>query len=115
MSTLDILRQAIDKRKSIEYEYNKEGKISKRIGNPYAIYIYDAKTTGERNMKVDIVQTEGESDTKDTKPFPSFRGFLNIEDILNVERREDIPPLTPPFHEDYNPESDRYNNLIAKI
>ncbi len=115
MSTLDILRQAIDERKSIEFEYNKQGRISKRIGNPYVVYIYVSKTTGKRSTKVDIVQTGGESDSIDTKPFPSFRAFLNIEDILNIKILEDISPLTPPFHEDYNPESDRYENPIAKI
>ncbi len=114
MSTSEILKKAIEMKKPISFEYNKKGILSKRIGNPYVIYIF-VSVAGDKSTKVDIVQTAGESDSKSDKPFPSFRGFLDIKNILNVKILEDQPSFGPPFHEDYVPNSDRYKNPIAKI
>ena len=114
MNTLELLKKAIENKKPISFEYNKIGKLSKRIGNPYVIYIFVSQA-GVKSTKVDIVQTAGESDSESDKPFPSFRGFLDIKNILNVEILENQPSFGPPFHKDYVPNSDRYKNPIAKI
>ncbi len=112
MNALEILKQAIKNRQSISFEYNKKGEISKRIGNPYVVYIFVSKA-GEERTKVDVVQTAGDSDSG--IPFPSFRSFLNIEDIINLRILEDQPSFGPPFHSDYVPNSDRYKNPISKV
>jgi|SRR3989304_7447289 len=112
MNTLEILIKAINNRLPISFEYSKKGIISKRIGNPYVVYIFVSKA-GEESTKVDIVQTKGDSDSG--KSFPSFRSFLNIEDIINLKILEDQPSFDPPFHDDYAPNSDRYKNPIAKV
>lgn len=114
MNTFELLQKAIKERKTISFDYNKKGELSNRIANPYVLYIYTSKN-GEESTKLGIVQIGGDSDSKESKPFPSFRDFLGIEDVLNVKIMEDQPCFTPPFHEDYNPESDRYKNLIAKV
>lgn len=112
MNTLEILIKAINNRLPISFEYNKKGVISKRIGNPYVVYIFVSKA-GVESTKVDVVQTDGDSDSG--IPFPSFRGFLNIKDILNLKILEDQPAFGPPYHSDYVPNSERYINPIAKI
>lgn len=112
MNTLEILIEAIHKRLPISFEYNKKGKISKRIGNPYVVYIFVSKGD-EESTKADVVQTDGDSDSG--IPFPRFRGFLNIEDIINPKILDDQPSFGPPFHPDYVPDSDRYKNPIAKV
>ena len=115
MNTLETLISAIDMRTSISFEYNKEGKVKgERIGNTYAIYILTAKNTGVKSTKVDIVQTDGVSDTKDTKPFPDFRMF-NIEDLSNVKLFGVKESYAPPFDSKYKPESERYKDVIAKV
>jgi hypothetical protein len=115
MNTFELLQKAIIEKKSISFDYNKKGELSHRIWDPYVLYIYKSKTNWSESTKLGIVQTSGDSDSKDSKPFPSFRDFLAIEDILNVKILEDQPCFTFPFHEDYNPDSDRYENIIAKI
>ena len=36
MNTLETLIEAITNKQQISFEYNKDGKITKRVGNPYA-------------------------------------------------------------------------------
>ncbi len=114
MNTLEDLKQAIQNRQPISFEYNKEGKVKgTRFGNPYAVFIYTAKNTRIQSTKVHIVQTGGVSDTKEEKPFESFRMF-NIEDLTNVKILIDREFFTP-SHKDYKPESDFYKDVIAKV
>ncbi len=113
MNTLETLQKAIKNRNQISYEYNKEGKVTgRRIGNPYAIFIYTAKNTRIQSTKVHIVQTDGVSDSLDKNPLPSFRMY-NIEDISNLEILPEV--FGEPFHENYNPEWEGYKDVIAKI
>lgn len=115
MKTLETLISAIKSKKSISFEYNKEGKISgTRIGNPYAVFIYTAKNTRVQSTKVHIVQTEGVSDSKEANPFPSFRMY-NIEDLDNLTILESRGSFGPPYHEAYNPEWEGYKDVITKI
>lgn len=112
MDTLEILEQAINTRKSISFEYNKEGKIKgERIGNPHAVFILTAKV-GEQSTKVHIVQTAGVSDSKLEKPFPDFRMF-DIEKLDNLKILESASQFS--IHEKYNPEWEGYANVIAKV
>ena len=44
MTNIEKLIKAIENRKPITFEYNKEGKTAgKRIGNPHALYIFEYK------------------------------------------------------------------------
>ncbi|MFA6184841.1 MAG: hypothetical protein WCT51_02740 [Candidatus Shapirobacteria bacterium] len=112
MNTLDLIIQAIETQKPIVFEYNKEGKIQgERKGNPHAIFIF-TKKSGEQSTKIHIVQTDGVSDT--TPPnFPDFRTF-DIEDLSLIKILEDEESFVP-FYEKYNPESEMYKDVIAKI
>jgi len=115
MTTLEMLRYAIEKRLPISFEYNKEGKVTgKRIGNTYAVFIYTAKNTRIQSTKVHIVQTSGVSDSLESNPFPSFRMY-NIEDLSELLVLEDSECFAPPYHENYNPEWDGYKDVIAKL
>lgn len=112
MNTLDALIQAINSRKPISFEYNREGKMrGVRIGNPHAVFIFTANS-GKQSTKIDLVQTEGVSDTSSEKPLPSWR-FFNIENMSSVIVLENEPNFQPA--EDYKPEAERYKNVIAKV
>ncbi len=111
MSTLEILTEAIEKRKPISFEYNKEGKIKgQRFGHPYAIFIFTAKNTRIQSTKVHVVQTGGVSDSG---AYGDFRMF-NIEELSNVQCLS-AEECFEPTHENYNPEWDGYINVIAKV
>lgn len=112
MNTLETLIGAINSKHQISFEYNKSGVITKRVGNPYAIFIYTAKNTKIQSTKVHIVQTGGDSDSIETNPFPSFRMY-NIEDLNNIIVLKET--FDAPFHKDYKPESDFYKDVIAKV
>ena len=112
MNTLETLKQAIENKQQISFEYNKEGKIKgERIGNPYAVFIYTAKNSRVQSTKVHIVQTDGVTDSG--KPYNEFRMF-NIEELSKVLILEDKEQF-PPFHKDYNPEWEGYIDVIAKV
>ena len=113
MEKLELLIEAVEKKKPISFEYNKPGKTpGKRIGNVHAIFIFTAKS-GKQSTKLHIVQTAGVSDSKISNPFPDFRMF-NITDISNVKILLDEPDFDI-FDEKYNPEWSGYNNPIAKV
>jgi len=113
MNNLDLLTEAIEKRKPISFEYNKVGKTpGTRIGNVHVVFIFTAKN-GAQSTKVHIVQTAGISDSKDEKFFPDF-GTFNIEELSNIIVLENELCFEP-FYEKYNPEWDGYNNPIAKV
>lgn len=113
MNTLETLKSAIEKRLPISFEYNKEGKVKgKRLGDPYAVFIYTAKNSRVQSTKVHIVQTGGVSDSG--KSFPSFRMY-NIEELSNVTILSNKEPFGLPFHENYNPEWEGYIDVIAKV
>lgn len=113
MDNFSLLQSAIKNRNIIEFDYQKtDWSITHRIGDPYVLYIYRDKE-GKESMKLDFVQTDGDSSTKTDKPFPSFRSFIDIKDIRNLLIGND--KFTAPFHTDYNPDSDRYINLIIKL
>lgn len=114
MNTLDLLIRAIENRNHISYQYNKPGKIfGERIGHPYAVYFFTTKT-GVKSTKVHIVQIEGVSDTKTEKPFPSFRQY-NLEELSDLIILSDRPCFSEPWHDDYNPLSDWYKDVIIKL
>lgn len=112
--SLEILIEAINKRKTIKYEYNKiDEPVGERIGHPYAIYIFTSKA-GIMSTKIHIVQIDGVSKSIEKNPFPSFRTH-NIEELTNVQILDDIPSFEEPFHIDYKPESKLYLDVIAKL
>lgn len=120
MNTLETLKVAIKNKQQISFEYIKEGKKKGiRIWNPYAVYIFSAKSW-EQSTKVHIVQTDGVSDSADmTQEYPfgiewEFRNF-NIEDLAKVEILTDMPSFSKPYHSLYKPESEMYKDVIIKI
>jgi len=111
MSIVELLKEAIKTRKSISFEYRKESNVREvRYGNVYAVY-YLADELSE--ILVDIVQTAGESDSKNEMPFPSFRSFSldRISDVTIFFTKSSYLST----HPKYNPLSDRYKNAIAKV
>lgn len=108
--SLEILKEAIKMRLPIEFEYNKEGKTpGSRIGNPHAVFIM-RKKDGSESTKLHLVQTGGVSDSK--QEFPSFRTF-DLTELSKVTIRSTDAPFD--ISEQYNPESDGYKYVIAKI
>jgi len=108
--SLEILKEAIEKRMPVVFEYNKPSKIHGiRIGNPHAVFIMRRKD-GSESTKVHIVQTSGVSDSE--QEFPSFRMF-DLKELSNVE----ISTTDAPFDisDDYNAEWEGYNFVIAKV
>lgn len=113
MSTIDTLKEAIELRKPVSYEYNKPDKTpGRRIGNPYVIFIFTAKD-GRQSTKLHIVQTGGVSDSDDRQPLPSFRtheiGWLSNVEILREQ------PSFEPDHPSYNPNWEKYDNVVVMI
>ncbi|REE79415.1 hypothetical protein [Pantoea ananatis] len=109
--SLKVLKESIEKRKPISFQYNKVGKVAgERIGNVHAIFIIRRQSDGVETTKLHIVQTSGVTDTAPN--FPEFRMF-DIESISNVEILEDKPDF--PINEKYNPEYSGYQNVIAKV
>lgn len=107
MNNNDILKQAIEEMKSIEFEYNKDGKIrGKRIGNPHAVFI----NISTDNMTVDIFQTGGVSDTQQT--IPDWRPFL-LAFLENIRILDNHFEIAEGY--DSNPVSGRYNKVICKV
>lgn len=112
-NNFSLIQEAIKNRSVITFDYlKKDGNISHRIWNPYVLYMYKDQKWIE-SMKLDFVQTAWDSSSKDDKPFPSFRWFINITDITNLTILDEI--FLEPWHEDYVPDSNRYDNPIKKI
>lgn len=108
--SLKLIQQAINQRKPISFEYNKEGKVKgERIGNPHAIFIMRKKDNSE-STKVHLVQTEGVTDSG--KGFNEFRMF-DIVEISNVHIIDDSSPFD--IHPDYNPTWTGYASVIEKV
>lgn len=113
MSTIDTLIEAIKLLKPISYEYNKPGKTSgQRVGHPYTVYRAH-NDSGKVNINTHIVQVSGVSDSTDKQPLPSFRTHT-LDWLSNVEILHDEPVFTP-NHPDYNPNSDMYIDVFAKV
>ncbi len=110
MTNQELLIEAITQRKPVEYEYNRPGKIvGKRIGNPHIIF---AGTTQEgfRRVWVHIAQTGGVSDT--LVVFPDWRMFMT-EFITEVKILDEEPDFS--LQEGYNPKSEMYSEILAKV
>jgi len=107
MNALEIIKKAIELRKPIKFEYNREDKVfGERFGNPHIIF-YHRDTN---NLGVHIFQTDGVSDNPEE--IPTWRHFL-IEFIDNVEILYDKEEFD--IAEGYNPNSPNYKEIIAKI
>ena len=107
MDSLSILQQAIEERRSIEFEYNKSDKVpGKRIGDPHAVFIHQSTN----NATVDIFQTGGVSDT--SRDFPFWRPFLleHLDAVKILDKHFDIAEGY-----DSNPVSGKYKKVICKV
>ena len=113
MNTIEIVSEAIRLKKPISYEYNKPGKTpGQRTGNPYVVYNFTAKS-GQRSVKLHIVQTSGVSDSDDRQPLPSFRTH-DVVQLSNVRVLHGEPDFIP-NHPDYNPNWEGYDDVIAQV
>lgn len=107
MDITTILKEAINSRKKIEFEYIREDKtLGKRFGDPHALFVYPGKHT----IEIHIFQTDGVSDGQLEKPLPSWRLFI-------VEFMENVKILDGTFSQadGYNTDSPLYISAIAKI
>lgn len=108
--SLNTLREAIDRKAVVTFEYNKAGKIAgQRIGNPHAVFIM-RKNDGSESTKVHIFQTGGVSDS--AQYLPDFRMF-DILELSNVALVEGSQPF--PISDKYNPEWEGYKYTIEKV
>ena len=108
MDCEELLKEAINSRKPIEFEYNRGDKIRcKRIGNPHILFI----GTGTGKPMIHIFQTGGVSDTNLNEGLP-WRLFF-AEFIENVKILNENPSFE--IAEGYNPDNSMYINTIAKI
>ena len=108
--SLDILREAVERKAVITFEYNKAGKIvGQRIGNPHAVFIM-RRVNGSESTKVHIFQTDGVSDS--AQVLPDFRTFdlLELSNVMMVEPLQEFQ-----ISNKYNPEWDGYGFIIAKV
>jgi len=106
MNTLDLLQKAINEKRSISFEYEKEGHpIGERIGNPHAIFIHSNNTN---NISIHIYQTDGVSSSMENKS--DWRTFI-VEEVKNVKLLNSS--FTP--NRGYNPYSKMYNRVICKL
>lgn len=113
MEVIETLKRAIELRKPIAYEYNKPGKTpGRRTGSPYVAFVYTANDK-RQSTKLHVVQTAGVSDSNDRQPLPSFRTH-EIEWLSSVVILEDQSSFTPD-HPDYNPNWEKYDNVIAQV
>ena len=108
--SLQTLKDAIEKQIPVSFHYNKPGKTpGKRIGNPHAVWVM-RKKDGTESTKVHIVQTKGVSDSG--QKLPSFRMF-DLEILSEVKLLEDHKKFD--ISEQYNPEWNGYDFVIAKV
>ena len=105
--SIDLLKIAIQNRTPITFEYAKTP--GTRIGNPHALYVRRRKD-GVQTTKLDVVQTAGVSESG--KPFPSWR-TLDLDQIRVIKTNDDEGPFEPSSI--YNPSSDVYQFVIAKV
>ena len=110
MGNLELLKEAIEKRIPISFQYNKAGKTrGVRIGNPHAVFVM-RKLDGTNSTKVHIVQSGGVSDSR--QDFPSFRMF----DILELGAIELMISDSPfDIGDGYNPTWEGYKFVISKV
>lgn len=107
MDTLSLLQEAIENKKSIEFKYIKPGKVTGvRTGDPHAIFIH--QTTS--NPTVDIFQTDGDSDTRQS--IPGWRPFI-LEYIHDIKILDTIFEIAEGYNS--NPETGKYIKVIAKV
>lgn len=112
MSTIDIIVEAIIKKKPISYEYigGKTPIYGERRGDPYAVYVYTDKA-GKSTTKVDIFQLSGASSSG---KYDQVK-MSDLADLRSVHILENEPSFTVSSLSGYNPESDRYKSVIAKV
>ncbi len=104
---LEIIKQAIQEKKSISFEYNKPNKVNGiRVGNPYVIYWNDDET----KQYLDLHQLSGVSDSvsENKAIFPHWT-TLETDFISNVKIMADaFQPVA-----DYKRYAERF--IIANI
>ena len=106
---LDILREAINRRKPVRFNYNNPKKPEAsgefRVGNPHAVY-----ATSMGNINVDLFQTDGP--IEGSSGLPSWRDYT-LAYIEGLEIDEKAVPFAP--CDDYKPSNQKYLRKFAKI
>lgn len=112
--TINLLKLAIKQKSPISFRYTLPGKNpGHRVGNPHALFFKDSFRRDEE-IKVDLYQTSGVSDSEDRNGsnLPGWR-------LFRVDYMEDIKILDLPtsfsIAPGYNSNSDRYLYSIEKI
>jgi hypothetical protein len=111
MNNQELIIEAINNRKPISFAIEKENHTpGERVGNTHAIYYHTLKN-GDEKIYVDIWRTSGVvTDLND--PLPKWKKYI-VEDLkkINVLNSETSFEPAP----GYNPNSENYNRVIAKI
>jgi transcriptional regulator of nitric oxide reductase len=112
MNTLDTIVDAINRHKSISYQYisDKNPSYGERRGDPYVAYVY-TDISGHSTTKIDIFQVSGAS-SKNQLSQVKMSDLANFRDIQILE---DEPEFTINPIAEYKPESERYKSVIAKV
>jgi hypothetical protein len=111
MEVQSLLIEAIEKRKSIKFEYHSPTDDVKgfRIGNPHALYNLDPKSKSKSVLYLDLWQTGGVSQSGKINVWKQYivKYMFNIS-ILYDEQLFQIAPY-------YRPNSDKYKKSIYLI
>jgi hypothetical protein len=107
---MDILRDAIERQKSVSFHYvNPKKPLNSTeacIGNPHAVY-----ATAPGNINVDLYQTSG-AILPDGAVFPAWRDYA-LKYMVDLIILEDLPPFTPA--QDYKTGNRKYDRKFIKI
>ncbi len=107
MTTIETLIEAINQRKSISFEYNKEGSANGlRFGNPHAVFL---ASTDEVNIH--IWKTGGVN--TDPKKLPPIWKTYSVKNLENITIIQDTKKFDIAI--DYKPNSPMYTKAIAKV
>ncbi|RAJ11018.1 hypothetical protein LX64_00625 [Chitinophaga skermanii] len=105
--TLSIIKEAIVKRKPIQYEYNCPGKIpGKRTGHPHILY-----TAKHGQTNVDIYKLGGVC-TDPSKPLPAWRDYI-IDYITHVEIIDTAPSFE--IERTFNHHAHKYVKVLLQV
>lgn len=108
MEIKEIIIEAINTRKPIQFEYNRNDKIrGERIGNPHILFI----NPETNKIMAHIFQTSGVSDSGLSDGLPWRLFFIEFIENIKILHNESSFSIA----EGYNPESPMYINVIAKV
>jgi hypothetical protein len=109
-AAMDVLREAIERKKPVSFRYLNPKKPDepkgRRVGNPHAIY-----ATAPGNINLDLYQTGGVALPVGVD-FPVWRDYA-LKYIADATLLEDKPPFE--LATDYKPYNKKYERKFIKL